>query len=183
MNMEPHVLLELFLFNVIPRSDTNPTAHRLLDRFGSLDGVFSASVEELTEVPGVGITTANYIRRIALNMIDGIVEAYGASPLATFEQAAGMLIWMRKKDPGTRYVTIALDGYNVVIRTDRYRTETDPGKVCFEIAKNAVSSNAGSVIIGVRAGLSPPDVEAIGRSVKVADVIEISGFSAKSIIP
>ena len=50
--------LELLLFYAMPRRDTNPLAHTLLDRFGSLDGVFAASERELCEVPGVGKNTA-----------------------------------------------------------------------------------------------------------------------------
>ncbi|MBQ5442650.1 MAG: hypothetical protein IIT47_03690, partial [Oscillospiraceae bacterium] len=38
-----HEALELLLYYAIPRSDTNPVAHRLMERFGSLEGVFSAS--------------------------------------------------------------------------------------------------------------------------------------------
>ena len=45
--------LELLLFYAIPRKDTNPLAHALLDRFGSLEYVLSASEEELCEVPGI----------------------------------------------------------------------------------------------------------------------------------
>ena len=39
--------LELLLFYAVPRQDTNPIAHRLLDAFGSLPGVFDASLEDL----------------------------------------------------------------------------------------------------------------------------------------
>ncbi len=53
--------LELLLFYAIPRRDTNPLAHALLEHFGSLDGVFSASERELCEVPGVGKNTAALI--------------------------------------------------------------------------------------------------------------------------
>ncbi len=49
-----HKLLELALFYVNPRSDTNPLAHELLDRFGTLAGVLDATPEELQKVPGVG---------------------------------------------------------------------------------------------------------------------------------
>ena len=46
-------VLELLLFYAIPRSDTNPIAHSLLDHFGSLSQVLEADVEELKKVPGV----------------------------------------------------------------------------------------------------------------------------------
>ena len=36
-----HEALELLLYYAIPRQDTNPIAHRLIERFGSLEGVFS----------------------------------------------------------------------------------------------------------------------------------------------
>ena len=46
-------VLELLLFYAIPRSDTNPIAHALLDRFGSLSQVLEADAEELKKVPGI----------------------------------------------------------------------------------------------------------------------------------
>ena len=45
--------LELLLFYAIPQRDTNPIAHALLDRFGSLSQVQDASFEELKKVPGI----------------------------------------------------------------------------------------------------------------------------------
>lgn len=54
----PHEALELLLFYAIPRADTNAIAHALLVRFGSLDGVFRAPVEELMRVEGVGESAA-----------------------------------------------------------------------------------------------------------------------------
>ena len=43
---ELHVL-ELLLFYAVPRRDTNPIAHALLDRFDSLPQVLEAAPEEL----------------------------------------------------------------------------------------------------------------------------------------
>lgn len=56
--------LELLLFYAVPRRDTNETAHLLLERFGNLDGVFSASFEELREVEGIGSCAASLITLI-----------------------------------------------------------------------------------------------------------------------
>ena len=45
--------LELLLYYAIGRKDTNPIAHSLLNRFGSLHNVFSASIEELCGIEGI----------------------------------------------------------------------------------------------------------------------------------
>lgn len=57
---ELHVL-ELLLFYCVPRQDTNPLAHTLLDRFGSLAQVLEAPPEELEKVPGVGENVATFL--------------------------------------------------------------------------------------------------------------------------
>lgn len=62
-NFEPHAILEMILFYSVPRRDTNPIAHRLLDYFGgSLIRVFDAPIEELVKVKGVGMNTATLIK-------------------------------------------------------------------------------------------------------------------------
>ena len=44
-----HRVLELLLFYAIPRRDVNPIAHRLMERFGSLDGEsLSAAIKALS---------------------------------------------------------------------------------------------------------------------------------------
>lgn len=60
-----HQLLELLLFYCIARRDTNPLAHRLINQFGSLTGVLSASYEELLAVEGVGENTAILLRLLS----------------------------------------------------------------------------------------------------------------------
>jgi len=59
---QDHEVLELMLFYAIPRKDTNPTAHMLLNEFGSLTGVFEASVADLIKVEGIGKNTAVFIK-------------------------------------------------------------------------------------------------------------------------
>lgn len=59
-----HEVLELLLFYAIPRQDTNETAHRLMERYGSLDAVLSAPVEDLQKVDGVGESAALLVRLV-----------------------------------------------------------------------------------------------------------------------
>jgi DNA repair protein RadC len=64
--------LELILFMAIPRRDVKPVAKLLEKRFGSLRGVLSASVAELSGVDGVSETTAIAIKTVqaaALRML------------------------------------------------------------------------------------------------------------------
>ena len=47
---DPHNIMELLLFYSIPQRDTNELGHELINRFGSLAGVFDAPFDELLEV-------------------------------------------------------------------------------------------------------------------------------------
>ncbi len=66
-----HQVLEMLLFFTIPRRDTNPLAHELIDRYGSLSGVLEANPEDLKKVPGVGSNTA-----VLLSFIPSLCRRY-----------------------------------------------------------------------------------------------------------
>ncbi len=87
-SLEPHEQLEYILFSIIPRKDVNNLAHKLIERFGSLWGVFNADVKQLTEFEGIGERTANFLN--ILPLIVGITEKnikYGRPPrLYTHEE-------------------------------------------------------------------------------------------------
>ena len=63
-NFEDHQILELLLYYANTRSDTNPLAHELLDRFGSLKGVLEARPEQLMTVHGIGQQQATLISMV-----------------------------------------------------------------------------------------------------------------------
>jgi len=60
-NFQPHEVLEVMLYEFIPVRDTNPLGHALMDRFGSVINVLTASPKELEKVPGIGRKTAEGI--------------------------------------------------------------------------------------------------------------------------
>ena len=57
-NFADHEVLELLLYYAIPRQDTNPIAHALMERYGALSAVLNAPVEDLKKVPGIGESAA-----------------------------------------------------------------------------------------------------------------------------
>jgi DNA repair protein RadC len=73
---EEHEALELLLFYALPRVDTNPVAHRLMARFGSLAGVLEADPQDLQQVEGVGPRAAAFV-----SMFPDLLRAYEKSRL------------------------------------------------------------------------------------------------------
>ena len=66
-----HNILELLLFFAIPRKDTNEIAHSLIDKFGSLSGVFDADYNLLINTEGIGENAATLIK-----LIPSLARAY-----------------------------------------------------------------------------------------------------------
>lgn len=66
--------LELLLQYAIPRRDTNPIAHALLERFGSLQEVLDASEQELLQVEGIGPSAAVLLRLVPQIVKKGAVD-------------------------------------------------------------------------------------------------------------
>lgn len=69
--LHPHEILEILLYYAIPRRDTNPIGHKLIESFGSLRAVFDAPYEELLKVEGIGPNAATLIK-----MVPQLVRAY-----------------------------------------------------------------------------------------------------------
>lgn len=71
-----HEVLEIYLYNILPRTDTNLLAHQLIDRFGSFAAVCDAPMSSLMQVEGVGERTAAYLK-----MLPGVVRTYCISQI------------------------------------------------------------------------------------------------------
>ena len=93
-SFEDHQVLEMLLFQAVPRHDTNPVAHRLMKRFGSLSAVLEAAPEDLAAVEGVGPNAASF-----LSMLPQVTRRYfldrvrhSRRPLNTSEAATEYLV-------------------------------------------------------------------------------------------
>jgi len=108
--MADHQVLELLLTYVLPRVDVNPLAHHLLERFGSLEKVLCAQMDQLRQVPGVGESTAVFLslmgqtqRRLLLQRYQG--EKSRAVLLNTPSRLCGYMLALSMQD---RYETLRL---------------------------------------------------------------------------
>ena len=92
-NFEELYVLELLLYYCIPRVDTNPIAHALLDYFGSLTAVFEATPEELKRVPGIGDNAATFLALIPpVGRFYQIKRAQPGDILHTISQCGNYLV-------------------------------------------------------------------------------------------
>ena len=60
----PVECLEILLFETLPRRNTNPAAHGLADRLGSLGAVLRASKKELRKTDGIGPASADLLSSV-----------------------------------------------------------------------------------------------------------------------
>ena len=92
-NFDELYVLELLLFYCVPRKDTNPLAHSLLDRFGNLNGVLDASVEELEKVPGVSENISTFLTMLkAVRRYYDVNASKNIRILRTIDQCGKYLI-------------------------------------------------------------------------------------------
>ena len=61
---EPHEALEMYLFYAIPRKDTNPLAHKLLERYITIGGVCDAPIDELMNEFNLSESAAAFLKML-----------------------------------------------------------------------------------------------------------------------
>lgn len=85
----PHEILELLLFYSIPQQDTNGTAHRLMEQFGSFSAVLDADPVELVKVSGIKETSAVLLKLIpALCSYYYLDKIFGGRTFVSIESIA-----------------------------------------------------------------------------------------------
>ncbi len=70
-NTPPHKILEILLFYCVQRADTNPIAHELIKKYGSVAAVLDAPVEDLAAFKGLSERSA-----VLLKLIMPIAQRY-----------------------------------------------------------------------------------------------------------
>lgn len=108
---DTYELLEMLLYYVIPYKDTNPIAKRLLMRFGDIDGVMSAPIEELALVSGVGERCAELIHEAgrAFGMGEATAGTLPDTVLDTYDKAGEFFVDYFERNTSTNVAAVLLD--------------------------------------------------------------------------
>jgi DNA repair protein RadC len=141
-------VLEFALGMCIPRMDTNPTAHRLMGAFGSLDGVISAGVEKLLLVDGVGTQAANFLHFLKqfVTYYMGIERTEHC--VFTTEDAILFLRPLMKTYSTEHFIIICMNAKGVVIANQNIRGDIEHvGINVREVVDATLRVNSSAVVL------------------------------------
>lgn len=173
--------LELLLFYGIPQGDTNETAHKLIERFGSLSQVLDAPAEELMRVNGIGEHSAILLRLINdMGRFYLVDRAQQERILPTISDCARYLL---PYFHGRRLETVfllCLDAKCMVIscREIGEGSVNSAGLSVRKVVETALREGASSVVLAHNhpSGIaipSPEDIQATRRAAMALQAVEV----------
>lgn len=175
---EDHNVLELLLFYSIPRSDTNEIAHRLLNEFKTLSGVFDAPVEELCKIKGISTHSATLIKLIPEMMSVYHTDKTKDIEIVNSTREAGKFFVPRfygKKNEEVH--VLLLDDKKKVIRCDKLfeGTVNSTPITVKKVVAAAVNSNATAVVLAHNhpGGIALPSRADISATEKIFKALKL----------
>lgn len=174
-------VLELLLFYCIPRQDTNPIAHRLLDRFGRLSQVLEAPVAELERVEGMGRHSALFLHMVTeVGRYYLINRAMEHKILATTEACGRFLVPYFHGRRNETVFLLCLDAKCKLLCCKEIGegSVNSAGVPIRRIVETALASNATTVVLAHNhpSGLALPsseDVQTTRRLAAALDTVEL----------
>lgn len=176
-----HEILELMLFYTVPRMDTNPIAHRLINEFGSFSAVLGADIKSLQKVQGVSEKTA-----ILINMIPSLMRRYNMdrlepkSAIDSFEKASKYVKALMMGKSKENFYVLCLDVENKLIKAQKLKegsaTEliVNPRAIVVEATKH---DSVGVIIAHNHPrGSAQPSFEDIACTKKIALALGVIGI-------
>ena len=143
-------LLEIYLFRTFARGEVKPLAKALLARFGSLGGVFAASLAELKTVPGIGEAAA-----IDLKLLHEATLRVASEPVrkrTVIASWTALLAYVRvalANEPREQFRVLFLDKKNQLIADETLHTGTVDHAPVYprEIIKRALELSSSAIIL------------------------------------
>lgn len=170
-------VLELLLFYGIPRVDTNPIAHRLLNKFGTLSQVLEAPMEELQKVEGVGPHAASLLHlTTAVGRYYMVNRAMQSKILSTTEKCGDFLVpFFHGRSKETVFL-LCLDAKCKLLccREVSEGSVNSAGVSPRKVAEIALGVNATTVVLAHNhpSGIAVPSAEDVQTTYRVAAALD-----------
>lgn len=169
--------LELLLFYAVPQRDTNPIAHRLLDAFGSLPGVFDASLEDLQREGGLSKNAAGLLKlTVEMARRTQIVRAGMEQVLDTTRKCGEYLTPFFYGTSEEMVYVLALDAKCKVLGCTKLYTGTvnSAGLSVRSVVEYALRMKASSLVLAHNhpSGIAIPSQEDIRTTKAVAEALD-----------
>ncbi|MBO4428940.1 MAG: RadC family protein [Clostridia bacterium] len=181
-HFQPHNVLELLLFYSIPQRDTNEIAHALIDKFGSLAGVFDASYDELITVPGISTHSATLIK-----LMPELFRKYASEKSKTttkFATLADLGNFFVRKYIGVTVETVFLllidNKRNMIDCVKVYEGSVNSAKLDpRRLAELALFKRASSVVLAHNhpGGVALPSSDDIHTTIEIQKIFSLLGIS------
>jgi DNA repair protein RadC len=158
------------------------TAQRLLSKFENLKGIAEASVEELSQVKGIGIAKAAQIKAAfeLASRLEGYAQAGAKTVVKTPEDVMGV-VRNRLRDKKKEYfLALLLDTRNQLIKLAEVSVGSLDTSIVHprEVFKEAISASAAAVILAHNhpsgdAQASPDDIKLTKRLAEAGELVGI----------
>ena len=175
-------ILALLLGRGIAGESVMVTAQRLLSQFGNLKAIAAASLEELSQIKGIGIAKASQIKAASelANRLEGHSEASAKPLLKTPENVVDLVKGSLKGKKREHFLVISLDTRSRLIKVSELSVGSLDSSIVHprEVFKEAISASAASVIFAHNhpSGDTTPSEEDIKLTKRLADAGELMGI-------
>ena len=143
-------MLEMVLFNAIPRRDTKPLAKELIARFGNFSEVISAPEHRLREIKGVSdrvVTELKIVRAAALRLMQGQIRSRPV--LSSWEEVVAYCRAAMAYEAREQFRILFLDKRNNLIADEVQQQGTVDHTPVYirEVVKRALELAASAIIL------------------------------------
>ena len=143
-------ILALILGRGIAGESVVVTAQRLLSQFGNLKGIAGASVEELSQVKGIGVAKASQIKAAfeLANRLEGYSNSGDKALVKTPDEVANLVRGRLKGKKKEHFLALLLDTRSQLIKVSEISVGSLDTSIVHprEVFKEAISASAASVI-------------------------------------